>query len=312
MSVKLIGENYLHSGGKAYRLKTRTGVEAVVTQAAGRLFSLSLAGKEVLFNNPEMLRQLPDLLAKYYAAGCKREGILDWPDLNGTGGEKTLFAPQMDGVPHPVPNIGLFQIEEHRDGLGVSLVSQTCPETGLQVIRDISIDERTNSYVVAARLKFIGTQNGSVDEYIDVAPWSVMQLLLPANIELANLVKRPEFFAGGPFGAPEELIERLGADSFRISLKPNLPVMAKAGYDYKPSNGAEQAMIIFPKNMQALFLTNISAMGPGKKPHGYRAESFWCDKYFEQELLNAVERLKRGETTRPLIYGINLIEIRPA
>ena len=134
---------------------------------------------------------------------------------------------------------------------------------------------------------------------------------MPANINLTNLVKRPEFFVGGPFGTPEELVQELGNDSFRISLTPNLPVMAKTGYNYKMTNAQEQVDIHFPDKDLALFLTNISR-SYGNFPHRFRAETFWCGDYFEQEVLNSLERLGRGQTTQSLVFTIKPIAIQTA
>ena len=304
--IENLGKNYMGSQGTAWRLTNKLGASIVVTEHAGRIISAGINGKEAIWANPaEMFPKLPGIVEKCLDQG---RSAVTWDDMNGTGGAKILIAPQGEGVPYPVPNIGFFEADvfefEKVNEKGVIMTSPLCPESNFQVIRTITVSNQDDSFIDTSSLTYYGKQP------IQAAPWLVTQFRLSAVVTLPNLAITPEPFTCFGENLPADVLSRLGQDSFKFSLKLGRPDMFKAGYRYLP--GPKEAKIFFPESGIALTL-RLDSQGGDQFPHGpnggYEGELFCCDKYFEHEFLGPLETLQPGQTSSSLRYHFWLSQL---
>ena len=108
----------------------------LVPAIGGRMMDVKFRGVSLLFQNPDLLSYLPNLeklqelptLAKHFPFPL-------W------GGEKTWIAPDSnwpDGAPHAVLDSGEYSYRRH-NSLSATMTSPVCPDSGLQVNRQIML-----------------------------------------------------------------------------------------------------------------------------------------------------------------------------
>ena len=140
----------------------------------GRLWDVVFAGHSLLFQNPDLIGSDPDLEdLSQLPTRSPQFGFPLW------GGEKTWIAPDqswINGAPHPVLDSGPYQITELGQN-DVSLLSEICPLSGLQVRRRIAVNS-SESWSIQHEVKNCGT----ADRLTGI--WSVLMLDRPTRIGL--------------------------------------------------------------------------------------------------------------------------------
>jgi hypothetical protein len=289
--VENLGQNYLGSRGEAWRLHAKNGKSSiVVTQDAARIIDVEREGRKVTWSNPGiMFPQLPAILAKLGLQGLNRENV-SWDDMNMLGGEKTLIAPQGDGVPFPIPNLSRFDAEPIRNG--IQLISPVCPESGFQVVREISVTDQATFEVSAYLVNHSKPKSA--------APWSVMQLQAPATVEYAGLSQAPQAFEC--FGALPEGVLTKGDDRFLLQLNHGeQEKMWKVGGNLRPEITNASVRAKFPEQHVTLWFNSVVEANR-TFPHGYSLEVFRGPKYWEHEILAPLELVGKDQRTQTLTY----------
>jgi hypothetical protein len=109
----------------------------VIPAPGARIISLVYAGTELLYHDARLAGDMPSLPADRSAAQLKAAlGFRLW------GGDKTWLAPQSawgDGLPPMDLDGGAYACRAIKRGL--ELESPVCRETGLKIIRRITLDE---------------------------------------------------------------------------------------------------------------------------------------------------------------------------
>ncbi len=124
-------------GWPGFRLSAGDLRVGVIPAPGARIISLMYAGAELLYHDARLAGDLPGLPADRSAAQLKAAlGFRLW------GGDKTWLAPQSawgDGLPPIDLDGGAYACREIKHGL--ELESPLCRETGLKIIRRITLDE---------------------------------------------------------------------------------------------------------------------------------------------------------------------------
>ncbi len=283
------------SKGYAYRISSNK-ISMVVTEQGGRILSLKSEGHEVMWSNPYWFEKIPGILQK------GREKAT-WDDVNTLGGGKIQIAPQdlhKGHVPFLDLHLGLFTSREI-DG-GVELTSPVCSESGFQVVEKISM---TGSFTFEIKTYLV---NHSKTE-VKAAPWLVFQLPVSAMVMLPGLVDMPRAFKVFGDELPDDVLRAIGRNSFSLTLYPG-GNMFKAGYNF-----SKEWDNIWP-TMTVYFLTMNTSLKfeaeniEGPFPHGYRGETFGCDKYLEQEVLGKLQLLGPGQSSDTLDVKCTLAPIK--
>lgn len=160
-------------GWNGYTFKARSIEMSVVPGIGGRIISLSLDGQEIFFIQKEYAGQIFDFSGiTSLRAEKKRLGFRVW------GGDKTWVAPQKDwweGVPPLELDAGGYQ--ERIDEDGITMISPVCRETGLQIIRQVGLDQEG---VIHLEQEIVNKSDKTVFKGI----WNVTQLARPFDVYL--------------------------------------------------------------------------------------------------------------------------------
>lgn len=160
-------------GWQGYLLKSKN-IELGIIPLGGRIISLKAYDEELLFVEKELVGKTPDLtkLDTQYLADKKRElGFMLW------GGDKTWVAPESAWIASTPPldldsqNYALSFDDENT----ITLTSPICRETGLQLIRKISI---TSNDIIELHQTMLNRGQKPIKKAI----WDVTQLLKPFEI----------------------------------------------------------------------------------------------------------------------------------
>jgi hypothetical protein len=162
---------------------------SVLPGIGGRLWDIHFEGCSLLFQNQDLQGRIPDL-----------QNLLDLPTRSPHfafplwGGEKTWIAPDTDwasGAPFPALDSGPYATTE-MNTKHVSLRSAVCPQSGLQVDREIRLVDEC-SFVIHHKI----TNRG---QYLrNVGIWSVMMLNHRARIGVPG----QDLQTNSVFGDPE-------------------------------------------------------------------------------------------------------------
>jgi hypothetical protein len=155
----------------------------------GRLWDIKFQGRSLLFQNQELQGHIPDLKnLQELPTQSPHFGFPLW------GGEKTWIAPDTNwtkGAPYPSLDSGPYRTTEMSAG-HVTLRSEVCPHSGLQVEREIRLVDGLSFTI----------QHKTINRgpYIrDVGIWSVMMLNHRARFGIPGRDLRIH----GVFGDPE-------------------------------------------------------------------------------------------------------------
>jgi hypothetical protein len=172
LGSKIMEQVKIH-GWNGYRFKSKSIEMTVVPDIGGRIISLSIGGQEIFFIQKEYAGQVFDFSSvPALRAEKKRLGFRFW------GGDKTWVAPQKDwwdGIPPLELDAGCYQARLDEDA--ITMISPICRETGLQIIRQVSLD---HDGVIHLEQEI--TNKGT--ETVFKGIWNVTQLARPFDIYL--------------------------------------------------------------------------------------------------------------------------------
>jgi hypothetical protein len=268
-------------------INRRAGLSLTVTEeGGGRLLQMKLRERDIAYFQPELFAQIPKLLDK------NRKDV-NWEEV-GLGGEKTWVAPQNSfggGVPFLDLNLGKYNAQGIENG--VALTSPICRETGLQIQREITLEDGAEGkFTIKAQ---VSNHSSRVKE---AAPWSVFQLVKPATVNVGPLTGLPEAFKNEGAGImPQGILRQISDNYYALALKAGGD-MFKAGFHFIGADGSME--IRFTGGVSPVFLKIDFAVPDGTFPHGYRAELFdW--QYFEAEFLGPLEQIAPGKSSEALV-----------
>jgi hypothetical protein len=218
------------SDGEVFRVEHGDLRLAFLPGVGGRLLSLRLGEREVLWQNPSLIGPSLDLLTA--TADLPPEtGMASWWNF---GGSKTWPAPQYDGEglqgwngpPDPILDGGPYELAVTRDSgtTTVIMTSQPDPRSGLQITRRFMIDiARPGGFEEHITLRNISERT------VRWSPWEVCQVATTRTDEPGTImvtgsgafdVLQVSQFAGTPISEP-------GLESVAI---PVQRVVAKWGF----------------------------------------------------------------------------------
>ncbi|WP_419908878.1 hypothetical protein [Hoeflea sp.] len=257
-------------------------LELVILPAiGGRLWDVVFVGRSLLFQNPDLAWQIPDLEnLSSLPTKSPQFGFPLW------GGEKTWIAPDsawIDGAPFPTLDSGPYQVTE-RDDRQITLQSETCPLSGLEIQRRIRLNDS-----VSWSLRHEVHNRGSAERLTGI--WSVLMLNRPTRIGLRAgpraAAKTVFGDAGGLFTLrePNALFECKTPKEFKIGLhNPNGRVFMKIG-DPDTAIWIECSTAALADNDHYAHGHNFEVFNSGDYP------------YCEAEWHAPAKRLKPGEST---------------
>ena len=159
-------------GWYGYRLTAKDISLGITPQIGGRIISLKYQGEELLFVQNEFKGDVYDLDKVKDLRDKKLDfGFRVW------GGDKTWVSPQQswwEAIPPMDLDAGSYSIEI--DGNTVEMLSPICRETGLRIIRRISLDDG----IVHLKQTFRNETNNPIKRGI----WNVTQVLRPFDVYL--------------------------------------------------------------------------------------------------------------------------------
>jgi hypothetical protein len=267
-----------------------SNLTATVTERGGRLISLQFDGQELVYSKAELFSKIPDVLRR------ERKDV-GWDQIL-LGGEKTWIAPQSKfggKVPFLVPDVGSYTVQQLPDGL--KLTSQVCPETGLQVVREIRMGiAGPGTFQINASIINRGGEEQRV------APWSVFQLLAPAYVRVGPLVSDPEAFQDAGVGhIPVERVIESTDPAYAFFVLGRGGESFKAGFSFaEGGNGMMETTFGAGIGKGSIHLTQSFSVPAGPYPHKGRGELYYGGEYFETEVLNPLETLRPGQTSQSL------------
>lgn len=136
----------------------------------GRLIDVVYKGTPLLFRNPDLHGQHPDLMTLDQLPS--RATHIPFPLW---GGEKTWIAPESqwpNGAPYPVLDSGPYKLSDI-NACSATMISSVCPESGLQIRRTITLTS-TDSWTI----EHLVTNQGVVPRSVGL--WSVTMTKNPA------------------------------------------------------------------------------------------------------------------------------------
>ena len=168
-----------HKGWSCWYIKNAPVELILVPQVGGRIMGISWRGQDLSFTQPELEGQLVDVSAVEDVSAKKREmGFPLW------GGDKTWLAPQTrwtEATPFLDLDSGAYELAIERAGPDVARVRMTssvCRETGMQIMRTVTMKAGETAWTVDHCL-----MNGSAAE-VQWGPWDVSMVLRPGRVYL--------------------------------------------------------------------------------------------------------------------------------
>ncbi|MDV3128059.1 DUF4380 domain-containing protein [Mycobacterium sp. 21AC1] len=216
-----------HGHHDVHWIQTGVLTVGVVPDLGGRLLSLRIGGRELLWRNPALLDD--DLQPVHGHVPGPMSGTLgDWRNY---GGDKTWPAPQgwsspreWAGPPDPVLDSGRYAVEVRPGGdatTELSMTSRPDPRTGLQITRAFAVSDDTG---FTLRLSAVNT----TDREVTWALWNVTQLAGGGTVEVG---------VGQRFTEPAELVIGTGVPSWQrtdtatVTIGPQ-DVVGKLGFPH--------------------------------------------------------------------------------
>lgn len=255
-------------GWASLRFTTGDAELIFVPQIGGRLMGIRLAGRELLFVNPELAGATPQTAT--------------FPDSFPLwGGEKTWVAPQSHwpaAVPFPLLDSGAYTA--HKQDGRLVLTSAVCPSSGLQIVREI-LPESGGMWSTRHRLRNRGSQ------HMFAGPWMVMMINRNVRFFVPG-AGQPVFMldAPGDVGASGTLTRIDCCDATRFKTGHNL------------TEGWFAAFMPLPDGRSAM-IVQFAPLEPqgGRWAHGHPAEIFNSDlyPYCEMELHGPARDLAPGD-----------------
>ncbi|MEX3007606.1 hypothetical protein [Hoeflea sp. TYP-13] len=253
----------------------------VLPGIGGRLWDVVYSGRSLLFQNPDLAEQIPKL---------KR--LTDLPTKSPQfkfplwGGEKTWIAPDsawVNGAPFPVLDSAPYRITA-RDGRQVTMQSEVCPLTGLEIERRITLNSSTNW-----NLQHEVRNCGTAERLTGI--WSVLMLNHPTRIGLEigqNADIRSVFGNADGFSkkrAPFAIFNCNEAKEFKVGMNN--------------SAGRVFMALAHTENPAWIVCTTPAPAKGDRFAHGHEFEVFNSGDYFycEAEWHAPAKDLKPGEST---------------
>ncbi len=195
-------------GWNGYRLKAGDISLGITPQIGGRIISLTYRGEELLFVQEEHKGEVFDFShVEDLVREKERLGFRVW------GGDKTWVAPQSDWwskIPPLELDAGNYScnITDNR----VKMISPVCRETGLQIIRQVALNE-DRSIVLTE------TFRNSTDQEIQKGIWNVTQVLRPFDVYL--FAKKENIHAYKDEGLIEEAAQKISSHEDWVKIQCN-------------------------------------------------------------------------------------------
>ena len=174
-----------------------------VPSLGGRLLSIRMAGRELLWRNADLLNDELQPVTGHVPA--PHDGVLgDWRNY---GGDKTWPAPQgwsttseWAGPPDPVLDSGAYaaDVVATSDSVALTMTSAPDPRTGLRLMRTVTL---TDYGGFGLRL----TAQNTTDHDVTWSLWNVTQLAGGGTVEIA---------VDDAFTEPVELVDGTGVPSW--------------------------------------------------------------------------------------------------
>lgn len=180
----------------------------LVPAIGGRLMDAVYKGTSLLFQNPDLVTHLPDLMRLDQLPS--RAPHIPFPLW---GGEKTWIAPESDwpnGAPYAVLDSGAYTFSRDNNH-SATMVSPTCPETGLQIKRVVTLSG-ADKWTIGHQV----TNRGEVSRSVGL--WSVSMTQSPASYFFRSQPgQSPRTLFGNPDNAVsfKEGIGQVACDSMR-------------------------------------------------------------------------------------------------
>lgn len=279
---------------QTWEMTDSSRLKATVTSRGGRIISLQKNGHELVYSNPRLFAELSK------SSHLPERQTTTWPEVL-IGGEKTWIAPQKlfnGGVPFIAPDLGEYNVTQIANR-GLILESPVCPETGLQVIREITFGTRPGDLIVSAHLVNLSGKTQAC------APWSVFQLLLPAQAKIGPINQPPFAFPTEGRGLiPAEVVQGIDEHYAKIMLREQGEIF-KLGLPFFRSMG--RFNVTFPQingeTRPIQLQISFRNLKEAAYPHYTRGELFQGTNYFEAEVLGPLESIKdEGRTSTLSLY----------
>ena len=269
----------------------------IVPSIGGRLMGIRHHGHELSFVNPSIAGRTPSDDPSEWAALCGAWSFPLW------GGGKTWVAPESrwpDGAPHRDLDSGAYTVLKtwcDERAMGIELESPVCSQSGLQIVRRITLEAGQSRWSTLHRL----TNRGSIA--CDCGIWEVLMLNRPAQVgvrvDSSGLDLRDVVAQIAGKGPIEDLcasdIVRLNADV--LSVACDRAVEFKLGVAH--ATGALDVTWAGADGARVHRYTRTSDVVPGADyAHGTAIEVFNAPllPYFEVETHAPLARLKAEQS----------------
>ena len=289
-SSRTIFRQGVYQGWMAWRVERGPLALILVPQVGGRLMGIQWHGQDLSFVNPDCAGRVRDVAAISDVHECKRRlGFLLW------GGDKTWLAPQSrwtDEVPFIDLDSGAYDLSIDEANGRITMVSPVCRETGVQIERTLTLDDRDGAWSLTHTLH----NRAAAD--VTWAPWDVAMIQRPATVFLPT---RPgSAFPDGvrTFGNEgvstdvREQVVRLSDGIATVTCRDAL----KFKYGVDAEIGSVLAVIEGGRRGPVGLRKSVPAADSGPYAHGCVAEVFNAADYpyFEVELHGPVTTIAPG------------------
>lgn len=267
-------------GWKGYRIISKDVSIGIAPEIGGRIISLTHQGEELLFVQNEFKGEIYDLDIIEDLRSKKLDfGFRLW------GGDKTWVAPQQDWW-EAIPPIDLDagQYSTKINGNIVEMQSPVCRETGLRIIRKVSLDDGV------VRLK--QTFRNETDNTIRRGIWNVTQVKRPFDVYLpasGNNIK-----AYRDEGLNEDASHKISQEDklFKVSCDDNT--------HFKVGGFVDEGMIVALRKTEEgalAFIRSFDIEPNGQYAHDASVEIYNSPKhdYLEIEVHAPLVSLEKGQ-----------------
>lgn len=252
-------------------------------------------GHNLSFTQPEREGRVEDLSTVQDLHAKKRQmGFPLW------GGDKTWLAPQdrwTDGVPFLDLDSGPYDLTVAQAGpekAVVTMTSQVCRETGVQITRTVTLSPDANGWTVAHRLFNAGSQE------VQWGVWDVNMIVRPGQVYLPrNPVSK---YVQGVKTFTEEGESVHVRDTVVSGLESLAVIRCYDSKSFKFGVDAQEGWMLGVLEVDGLGLVGyrkqVRVYGDKTYGHGCIAEVYNSDRYpyFEIEIHGPVVSLRPGES----------------
>lgn len=284
-----------YKGWPSWHIKRDQLELVLVPEIGGRIMGLLWRGHDLFFTQPEREGQMPDLALDGDVREAKRAlGFPLW------GGDKTWLAPQgrwTDGVPFLDLDSGSWSLRVDRVGTDLAVAEMTspmCRETGVQIIRKVSVSAERPDWSVTHRI------HNTSAATVEWGPWSVTMVLRPADIYMPRRPNSPYPDGVKTFDAEGEaasIRDRVVSDLGEVAV-----IRCRDAHAFKYGVDADQGWLLAVLNVPGVGLVGFRKQVPvydlETYGHGCIAEVYNSDRYpyLEMEAHGPVVRLGPGES----------------